>query len=532
MRSRHLPLACAALALSLPAPSSAMDKTQVFERAAPATVLIVVPAQKGLVLGTGAILGAGGLVVTNHHVIESAGGGGEVLVFLRESSERVVDEDFGVYLNSHKDKALRARVLRVDTQNDLALLQLPHRALPYPALVLGDSDAVKVGQDVVAIGNPQGLGWTQTTGSISAIRKSTLQTDAAINHGNSGGPLLDMEARLIGINTYIRGDGQSLGFARQSNVVKAFIAGSIGLGQIVASSTSHGQGGVPAPSLAPSAVMGPVMKTVLDALTRQVGRRQALVVSCSLLSASTFGGKVAVSCDGDQLNAAIAEALSRSGAATGAARKFISESFPIVAAAKQQVWRRQGTKYLPIGAAQSWAVDDATGAILAIGPEHKLLSLDGKSGRFVDTGVGGVRDVEASAGTIYLLRVGGGLVARRAAVETLLTPSTVNGALRASGGVLYVLDPAHRLFRHTAGGWDPGKGPLAENVARVAVNGALYYTVDTAGNVYSGAEGRVIDRDGDAQLLWTVGRDLLMYSKGDNLFYYEAAARKWRPIGD
>ena len=528
MHNTRLPLACVALALALSAPAAALDKIEVFERAAPATVLIVVPGQGNLVLGTGAIIGPAGLVVTNHHVIASAHGG-EVLLFLHERSERVVDEDFAVYLKSHLDKALRARILRVDTENDLALLQLPARALPYPALVLGDSDAVQVGQDVVAIGNPQGLGWTQTTGSISAIRKTTLQTDAAINHGNSGGPLLDMEARLIGINTYIRGDGQSLGFARQSNVVKAFIAGSIGLGQTVADASSPGRGEVPSPSLAPAAVMGPVMKTVLDVLTQKIGRVPAFALSCALLSASTFGGRVAVSGDGDLLNAAIAEAVRTSG---DAATKFVEASFPLVVAAHEQLWRRRGARYVFVGAVVGWAVDDATGAVLGINRERHLFSFNVKREKWEDTGIATAADVEASAGLIYVLHEDGGLVATGVGPTKRLTPSTVSGSLRASRGVLYVLDAAHRLFRHREGHWDPASGPLATNVRSVAINGSLYYTVDSAGNVFSGAEGRVIDHDGDARSLWTVGRDLLMLSTDGHPFYYEAAAKKWRPIGD
>ena len=106
---------------------------------------------------------------------------------------------------------------------DLALVRLPQQPAAYPAIELGDSDTVQVGQDVVAIGNPQGLTWTFTSGAVSALRTDAIQTDASINPGNSGGALLDMRARLIGINTFIRKDSQGLGFAIPVNAVKVMV---------------------------------------------------------------------------------------------------------------------------------------------------------------------------------------------------------------------------------------------------------------------------------------------------------------------
>ncbi len=153
-------------------------------------------------LGSGVIISSAGHVLTNHHVIEGA-------------------EEIEVQLSDGR-QAL-ARVVGTDPDTDLAVLQidLPH----LPVAVLGDSDALRVGDAVLAIGNPFGVGQTVTGGIVSALGRTQLginifenfiQTDAAINPGNSGGALVDVQGHLIGINTAIftrSGGFMGIGFA-------------------------------------------------------------------------------------------------------------------------------------------------------------------------------------------------------------------------------------------------------------------------------------------------------------------------------
>jgi serine protease Do len=173
--------------------------------------------------GSGVILHADGYVVTNAHVIAGArhievvvpppagppGGGRSVL----KASGRV----FG------------AQVVGIDRETDLAVLLLPEKGLP--ALSLGDSEAVRPGQLVVAFGSPLGLEGSLSLGVVSAVARQLkpespmiyLQTDASINPGNSGGPLLDTEGRVVGINTLIlsqSGGSEGIGFAAPSNIVR------------------------------------------------------------------------------------------------------------------------------------------------------------------------------------------------------------------------------------------------------------------------------------------------------------------------
>lgn len=164
-------------------------------------------------LGSGFIIDASGIIVTNYHVIANAA-------------------EISVTLNS--GTILRAELIGEDSEIDIAVLRVQSNE-PLPALKLADSDKIRVGEPVMAIGNPLGLGGTVTAGIVSAknrdIRKgpfdNLIQTDAALNRGNSGGPLFDMSGDVIGVNTAIfslSGGSMGLAFAVPANAVKATVA--------------------------------------------------------------------------------------------------------------------------------------------------------------------------------------------------------------------------------------------------------------------------------------------------------------------
>jgi S1-C subfamily serine protease len=164
--------------------------------------------------GSGFIINPDGRILTNFHVIS---GGSQLTVTLADK------------------KQYKARLLGRDPRNDLALIKIEPRE-SLPVLKLGDSDPLQVGQKVLAIGNPFGLEGTLTTGIVSSLGRSIqdengralegmIQTDAAINFGNSGGPLLDSRGNVIGINTAIYGSQGSIGigFAMPINRAKAML---------------------------------------------------------------------------------------------------------------------------------------------------------------------------------------------------------------------------------------------------------------------------------------------------------------------
>jgi serine protease Do len=158
-------------------------------------------------LGSGFLLDAKGHVITNAHVVEGAD---------------------AVKVKLADDREFDAQVVGRDARLDLAVLQLEGGKDDLPAAALGQSEALRVGEYVVAIGNPFGLGHTVTMGIVSAKGRSIgagpyddfIQTDASINPGNSGGPLFDLQGRVVGINTAINPNGRGIGFAIPIDMLK------------------------------------------------------------------------------------------------------------------------------------------------------------------------------------------------------------------------------------------------------------------------------------------------------------------------
>jgi S1-C subfamily serine protease len=178
-------------------------------------------------LGSGFVVDKAGHIVTNFHVIE---GGDEIRVSF-----------------SNRD-TVEANLVGTDPSTDLAILQVDADASALTPLPLGDSDDVRVGDPVVAIGNPFGLDRTATAGIVSALQRlitapndfaidHVIQTDAPINRGNSGGPLLDAHGEVIGVNTQIETGGIStgnvgIGFAVPSNTVEDVVAQILQTGRV------------------------------------------------------------------------------------------------------------------------------------------------------------------------------------------------------------------------------------------------------------------------------------------------------------
>ena len=182
------------------------------------------PEQMQRSLGSGVMVDPSGLVVTNVHVIEGAD---EVKVSLSDKRE------------------FEAEIILKDPRSDLAVLRLKGAREQFPTLDFANSDELMVGDVVLAIGNPFGVGQTVTHGIISALARTQvgitdyqffIQTDAAINPGNSGGALVDMTGRLAGINTAIysrSGGSQGIGFAIPANMVRVVVASAKGGGKAV-----------------------------------------------------------------------------------------------------------------------------------------------------------------------------------------------------------------------------------------------------------------------------------------------------------
>jgi S1-C subfamily serine protease len=225
----------------------ALSINQVYRRAAPAVVqitstsIVEVPqnpffpdpfapqTQQQQALGSGFVIDKGGHMVTNYHVVEGA-------------------QDVQVSFSS--GERLKAKVVGSDPSTDIAVLQIDAHSRALTPLTWGDSDSVQVGDSVVAIGNPFGFTRSATAGIVSALDRPlaapdnmgtidhAIQTDAALNHGNSGGPLLDARGEVIGVNSQIStgNTGQQgnlgIGFAIPSNAVRRVVADLIANGHV------------------------------------------------------------------------------------------------------------------------------------------------------------------------------------------------------------------------------------------------------------------------------------------------------------
>ena len=171
-------------------------------------------------LGSGFIVDKEGYILTNNHVVEGA------------------DE---IKVKCSDGREFKAKVIGRDKKTDLALIKIASLFRDLPTLVMGDSDTMRVGDWVLAIGNPFGLEHTVTQGIISATGRvigagpydNFLQTDAPINPGNSGGPLVNLRGEVIGINTAIVSSGQGIGFAIPSGIAKTVISQLKNKGKVV-----------------------------------------------------------------------------------------------------------------------------------------------------------------------------------------------------------------------------------------------------------------------------------------------------------
>ena len=170
--------------------------------------------------GSGFIIRKDGLVVTNNHVVENAS---------------------AIEVRLSDDRKFKATLVGRDPRSDLAVLKVDSPS-PLPVAELGDSDKLRVGQWVIAIGNPFGLDRTVTAGIVSATGRTHvgvatyeafIQTDASINPGNSGGPLLNLDGRVIGINTAIVSSGQGIGFAIPITMARDVMTQLIARGRVV-----------------------------------------------------------------------------------------------------------------------------------------------------------------------------------------------------------------------------------------------------------------------------------------------------------
>jgi S1-C subfamily serine protease len=292
-----------------PASAKGMTVNEIYERAASGVVRVnstsnstsTSSAPGESALGSGFVIDKTGHIVTNYHVVEGAD---------------VVTVSF-----SNRD-TVKAEVVGTDPSTDLAVLSVNTSASALTPLPLGNSDVVEVGDPVVAIGNPFGLDRTVTSGIVSAVQRlitapnrftidHVIQTDAAINHGNSGGPLLNSRGQVIGVNSQIEtGDTATgnvgIGFSVPSNTVKDVVAQILRTGHV-----DHAYLGISGQAVTPDVAdtynLAVKKGVIVDSVTSSSGadkaglkggRRQVVVAGETYV----LGGDIIVAFDGKQIS--------------------------------------------------------------------------------------------------------------------------------------------------------------------------------------------------------------------------------------
>ena len=234
-----------AAAQSTPRPAAAtdtrpamlvLDVSGIAERLNDVVVNVRSLAEGGENLGSGFIIDAKGLIATNFHLINAEEGRRTTTTRGAETPKLVNN----VTVTLHDGRQFPASIKGYDEATDIAVLEIQSPDKPLPVADLGDSDSLKVGEWVIAIGNPLGLDHTVTLGILSAKGRTGfggqfddfLQTDAAINPGNSGGPLVNAQGRVVGINTLVLERTQGLSFSIPINTLKAILPQLIERGRV------------------------------------------------------------------------------------------------------------------------------------------------------------------------------------------------------------------------------------------------------------------------------------------------------------
>jgi len=212
------------------APLTLLDVPEIVDKINPIVVNIRSSAEGGENLGSGFIIDQRGLIVTNFHLISNSDSHAAQIIQSQQQSKKGKLAD-RVWVTLADGRQFSASVKGYDEATDIALLEIAPTGKALPVAELGDSDSLKVGEWVIAVGNPLGLDHTVTLGILSAKGRGEfggqfddfLQTDAAINPGNSGGPLVSAQGKIIGINTLILERTQGLSFSIPINTLKAIL---------------------------------------------------------------------------------------------------------------------------------------------------------------------------------------------------------------------------------------------------------------------------------------------------------------------
>lgn len=509
----------------------ALSKAEVFGRAAPATVLLIATQDNRWRTTLGVIVRPEGNVVTDSRLLSGVEKG-SISGFLYDPS-LASDEDPLMFLRAHKDQAQKLTVVRIDPEHHLLHLQLPVLApkKAYPFLDVNDTQGVNPGLDVVALRTRGAQTLAMTSGTIDIKRPDLIEVDPGLSVEHAGAPLLSQSGRLLGVCIYADKALHASGAVRPVEVIRDLLAGRVG-GEVVAQSTPS----IPEnPSDARNAVEA-LRIGLGTALAQNFDKPIALRLHSDFVAAMARRGRAVVSGfdSVDKLNAII-KSISKGGDGKG---KAVAELFPLLITERNgSVWMKAGSSYrmVPASAHGVAAIDDLTGTLYATDARREVMLYEetsvGKSWRM--TGLSQVAHLKAGGGQLFAILQDGRVITadRDGRSSRQLFPRSVKmdrAGLEFSQGVLYVLSEGS-VFRYLNKKWDNKLQPIAGSMRKIVARGESWYGLDEAGRVFSSATQHYIDRDGNIVDLWGLGPNLLVLTRDNSRFFYNAVDDNWGP---
>lgn len=513
--------------LALPPKSPVLSKSDVYQRAAPATVFLIAKDGSRFNTALGVIVKPNGVVVSDSRLVSGVEKG-QVFAFLYDAAF-AGDEDPLIFLRANQAKALPVQVVRMDAPNHLLLLQLPEPPVKqqYRSLDLFDvKTATAVGADVIGLRTHGRQTLAMMSGSIMAVRPGIIETDPPLTLDHTGGPLLSPTGRLLGIVTFADKAVDTPGVARPVELLYSLLTGSVG--SAVTAPTNL----TPEPAAESRNAVEAARIALGNALAQKLDKRPALLLHSEFINSMAIRGRVPLrDFDSIEFVSGLISAITKDSPAKA---KVVSELFPLLVTDKKgRAYRRDGAKYtmVPTSDFGVVAIDDITGTLFTTDNKRSLIYYDAEGKSWRPTHITPVSQVAASGGTVYAILEDGRLItATTDGKDSIqLWPKLIKGGnVVASQGSMYLFE-GEKIYRYRNGTWDNKMKPVAFAMQQLVVRGDSYYGLDLNGRVFSSTAQRYIDRDANIYKLWPIGRDLLVITKDNQRFYYSSEEDQWRP---
>ena len=368
------------------------------------------------------------------------------------------------------------------------------------------------------------------SGSIAAMRPELMELEPDLTAEASGGPVLSPTGRLIGVATFADKSANLAGIVRPVNVLNKLLLGKLGSAPVEPDAPSAPEVGVESRNGVEA------LRIALGvALGQKHDKKEALKLHSDFIASMALHGRVPIAMEtGDQMNSLLAGLIKDNPPKTKAATAL----FPLLITDKAgKTWQRVEIKDVPKygslrPSGQGLAtIDDVTGQLYATDIHQQLMWYDAPGKSWRNTGLSPVIHAKATDGALYVILADGRLMAAGpdGKDSEQLYGRNLNAAyLEASQGWLYMVEMGS-VYRYHNKAWDNKLKPIAFAMQQLAVRGDSWYGLDMSGRVFSSIASRYIDRDGNIERLWPIGKDLMVLTKDAQRFFYNVVEDSWMP---